>query len=171
MLSAQAKKIQAHNRNKPVDMQTKHPANATPVIPFMDCPLLARSQQQANSLKECVFPAQTPNKTESLLRNCPSGLTDASIQALSATVSPIKRQITPTHSTDCCWTTRARKHGCSFAKTVSRQTLGKTASEPRKTKILELTENQLFVKKQSKKCNLVRKRSFWAFWDKKEQIH
>ena len=38
MLSAQAKKIYAHNRNKPVGMQTKHPPIATPAIPFINCP-------------------------------------------------------------------------------------------------------------------------------------
>ena len=90
-LSAQPKKIYTHNRNKPVGMQSKHPANATPVVPFIDCPFCPDHNSKQIPWKSVFFPAQILNKTESLLQNGPSGLTDASTQALSATVSPIKR--------------------------------------------------------------------------------
>ena len=92
MLDAQPKKIYAHNRNNPVGMQTKHPQMPR-LLSF-----LSRPQKHANSLKERVCLAQTLSKTENLLQNCPSGLTDASMQALSATI------FTPVPSTDCRWT-------------------------------------------------------------------
>ena len=84
---------------------------------------------------------------------------DSLTQACKLFLLPFRQsnaKITPLPSTDCCWTKRATENTAVLSqKHFQAQKLGKTTSEPRKTKVYLNSLKKLFARHKAKKMAIL----------------